>query len=94
MLTKEDIEYLAALARIEISEEEKGELPGKLDPVLAYVSEISKVVTEGDTKPVAKELRNVMRPDENPNPGGEYTDAILANAPSKEDGYVKVPRIM
>jgi Asp-tRNA(Asn)/Glu-tRNA(Gln) amidotransferase C subunit len=35
-----------------------------------------------------------MRPDENPNPGGEFTDTILANAPHKEGEYFKVSQIM
>ncbi len=94
MLKKEDIEYLATLARITISEEEKAELPGKLDPVLAYVSEISSVVTAEEAAPRVGNLRNVMREDVNPNPGGTFTNAILANAPRKEDGYFKVERIM
>jgi aspartyl-tRNA(Asn)/glutamyl-tRNA(Gln) amidotransferase subunit C len=94
MLKKEDIEHLAILARISVSEEEKEAFALQLDSVLGYVSELNQVVTLEESAPQAGELRNVMRSDENPNPGGEFTDAILANAPHKEGGYFKVSQIM
>ena len=94
MLKKEDIEHLANLARIAISEEEKGELAGQIDSVLSYVSMISKVVTEKEAAPRAGELRNVMREDGEAYAGGEWANAILANAPHKEGGYFKVEQIM
>lgn len=93
MLTRKDIEHLATLARIDISEEEKEGLAKDLDSILAYVSEVSKIATESDTIPRAGILRNVMREDRDAYPGGEWTEAILANAPHKEDGYFKVGQI-
>jgi aspartyl-tRNA(Asn)/glutamyl-tRNA(Gln) amidotransferase subunit C len=93
-LTRGDIENLSILARIEVSEEEKDALANSLGSVISYVSEISKVVTEKDPKPVAGELRNVMREDGAPRQGGGFTDAILRNAPDTEDGYFKVKRII
>lgn len=93
MLTKEDIEHLADLARIAVSDEEKESLANDLDSVLAYVSAVSKITTESDTTPCAATLRNVMREDRDAYTGGEWTEAILANAPHKEDGYFKVGRI-
>lgn len=93
MLTKEDIEHLSALARVGVSEAEKEGLAKDLDSVLAYVSEVSKITTESDTIPRAGLLRNVMREDGDAYPGGEWTDAILANAPHKEDEYFKVGQI-
>jgi aspartyl-tRNA(Asn)/glutamyl-tRNA(Gln) amidotransferase subunit C len=94
MLKREDIEYLATLSRVDVSDSEKDELASQLDSVLAYVSEISKIVTDKDAKPVVGENRNRMRPDSPANPGGEYTEAILLNAPKTEDGYFKTKRIL
>lgn len=94
MLKKEDVEHLAALARIELSDAEMEEVATKLSPVLNYVSEISKVVTEENAEARVGKLRNVMRPDGEANVGGEYTDAILKNAPRSQDGYFKVSQIM
>ncbi len=93
MLKKEDIEHLATLSRMAISEEEKGSMAAQLDSVLSYVSELSKVVTKEESAPRAGLLRNVMREDADPYPGGEFTDAILENAPHQQDGYLKVGQI-
>lgn len=94
MLKKEDVEHLATLARIELSDTEMEEVAVKLTPVLDFVSEISKVVTEENAEARVGELRNVMRPDNEANTGGEYTDAILKNAPRSQNGYFKVSQIM
>jgi len=94
MLKKEDILHLSALARISISEEEKTELAAEIGSVLEYVSVISGVVTEAKRAPTPGELRGVMREDVEAYSGGEWSEAILANAPHKEDGYFKVGQIM
>ncbi len=94
MLRKEDVEHLATLARIELSDAEMLEVAEKLTPVLDYVSEISNVVTEENAEARVGELRNVMRVDGEPNAGGEFSGAILKNAPRSEDGYFKVSQIM
>lgn len=94
MLKKEDIEHLSALARVTVSDEEKAAFAPQLDAILAYVSELGKVVTKEDATPKAGVLRNALRADENPHVGGEFTEAILANAPHVENGYVKVGQIM
>ena len=90
-----DIENLANLCRIELSEDEKKELLGEMDSVLGFVDQIQKVKIE-DLKTEAGELRNIMREDENPYAGGEFTDDILAEVPDNntQDGYVKVKKIL
>lgn len=93
MLKPEDIDHLATLARIDLSQEEKEEFPKQLEAILAYVGEVSKVTTKEDAVPRVGALRNVMREDTDVRPGGEFTDAIIENAPHKEDGYVKVQQI-
>lgn len=93
MLERADIEHLGILARIALSDEEKGEFASELDSVLLYVSEIAKVTTEADAIPEVGELHNVMREDGNVSIGGGFTEAILDNAPDTEDGYIKVKQI-
>lgn len=93
MLKPEDIDHLATLARIKLSDKEKAEFPKQLEAILAYVGEISEVVTED--RPVAPGLvKNVMRPDNDATPPGSYSDAILKNAPETEDSYIKVKQII
>jgi len=94
MLNKDEVEYLATLARISLTDEDRMEFPEKLGAVLSYVSEISKVTTEGEAKDRGGALRNVTRADGNPTTGGDLTARILANAPETEDGYVKVKKII
>jgi aspartyl-tRNA(Asn)/glutamyl-tRNA(Gln) amidotransferase subunit C len=93
MIKREDIDHLATLARIALSEQEKVEFPAQLEAILAYVGEVSSVVTASDATPRAEALRSVMRPDTHPREGGTFTAPILENAPHKEDGYVKVQQI-
>lgn len=93
MLTKNDIQQLSVLARVAIPEAEEESLAKDLDAVLNYVSEISAIATEADAVPSASALRNVMRSDTDAYAGGEFTEAILKNAPNTEDGYLKVKQI-
>ena len=93
MVTKDDIHQLSILARISISKDEEISLAKDLDSVLEYVSDVSGVATEEDIIPRVGSLYNVMRVDDNPYPGGEYTENFLKNAPDTQDGYVKVKQI-
>lgn len=93
MLKPEDIDHLSTLARIALSDEEKQEFPSQLEAILAYVGEVSQVATIEDAVPRVGPLYNVMRPDTDAREGGEFTEAILENAPHKQDGYVKVQQI-
>ncbi len=93
MLKPEDIDHLATLARITLSEAEKLEFPKQFEAILDYVGEVSTVVTLEDATERVGSLRNVMREDSEAYPGGEFTKAILQNAPRKEDNYIKVQQI-
>jgi len=93
MIEKKDIEKLAVLSRIEVSEEEKDILRKDMESILAYVSQIKEVVSEVPPKE-AGELRNVMREDNNPHHKGVYTKEIMDEVPDKENGYVKVKQIL
>lgn len=88
-----DVEHLAGLARIEVSDDEKKLLQHDLEEILAYVSQVTKV-TALLGAPAAGELRNVMREDNEPHEGGIYTEDILKQAPSREGNRVFVKKIM
>jgi len=88
-----DLQHLAELARMEISEEEQKTLLTEIDPVLQYVEQIREVAV-GSVVPEAGEVRNVMREDGEPHETGLYTDELLAAAPDSEKGYVKVKNIL
>lgn len=92
-LQKGDIEYLANLARIAVKEDEKEALADKIDAVLGYVGEISKVDTTGYTHAEAGQHRNIMRQDEVLPENTAIHDAILENVPMKHGDFVKVQAI-
>lgn len=93
MITKEEIKHLADLARIEAPENELDRLTSQIDSILNYVGQINKAVS-GEIKKEAGDLRNIMRSDMVTVEPGEYTEAILANAPQKEGKYFKVKKIL
>jgi aspartyl-tRNA(Asn)/glutamyl-tRNA(Gln) amidotransferase subunit C len=93
MIEKKDVEKLAELSRIDISEKEKSSLIKDLDAILGYVSEVQKVAA-GEVEPEAGKLHNIMREDENPHKSGEFTKEIIEEVPDTKDGYVKVKKIL
>ena len=93
MIEKKDVEYVAWLARLELSEEEKEKFTRQLGQVLEHAEKIKSLDTE-DVEPTSHviAMKNVMREDE-VRPCLSQDEA-LSNAPSREGGYFKVPRII
>lgn len=94
-MTKPDIKALLRLARIDISEEEAEKLASDSEKILGFVEQVQKAHGEGaGVEPALSTPFNVFRDDVNPHESGMYTDAILANVPSREGNYVKVKKIL
>lgn len=96
MITKKDLEHIAWLSRLELSEEDKEKYTPKLNSVLDYFEEIDEVDTEG-VEPTYHVLllSNVFRDDEACVPTGSLSqEEVLSNAPKKQDGFFKAPRMM
>jgi aspartyl-tRNA(Asn)/glutamyl-tRNA(Gln) amidotransferase subunit C len=93
-MKKEDIEHLAKLSRIAVTETEATALAEDITSILGYVSEIEAITgnTQGEKK--IGELFNVMREDENPHEAGLYTEDLLNLAPERDGQYVKVKKII
>ena len=92
MISKEDIQNLANLARIEVAPDEVEKMTTEIDSILGYVGVIKDVAF--DAERVVPNLRNVMRDDVPTNGPGEYTEKLLENAPQREGGYLKVKKIL
>lgn len=92
-VSKEVLENVAVLSRLSIPEEQTDKYLGQLDKFLTYVDNLANVDT-ADVKPTtyALPMQNVFREDA----VKESLDreAALANAPLKEDGYFKVPKVL
>ena len=94
MLEIKDIEKLAKLARIELTQEEKEKLLKEIDPILGYVAQLKEVVSVVGEEKKAGELRNVVRVDENATETGKNTKDIVADMPDSQDDYLKVEKIL
>ncbi|HYC83347.1 MAG TPA: Asp-tRNA(Asn)/Glu-tRNA(Gln) amidotransferase subunit GatC [Candidatus Paceibacterota bacterium] len=92
MLTPQDIDNLAALGRLALSEDEKTAIAKDLESILGYVSELSNAPA-GQAADVYAST-NVMREDGAPHEAGVHTEALLAEAPKREGGYLKVKQIL
>jgi aspartyl-tRNA(Asn)/glutamyl-tRNA(Gln) amidotransferase subunit C len=94
MITKKDLEHIGWLARLELTEDDKEKYTPKLNSVLDYFNEMAKVDTEG-VEPTYHvfPLSNVFRDDE-PGNGSITQEEALLNAPKKQDGFFKAPRMM
>lgn len=92
MITVKDVEHVAKLARLELTEEEKVKFTSQLGDVLKYVEQMNEVDTT-NVEPMAHavDFVNVMREDK---VTYEQTkEELMKNAPDKEDGFFKVPKI-
>jgi aspartyl-tRNA(Asn)/glutamyl-tRNA(Gln) amidotransferase subunit C len=92
-LTREEVLYIARLARISLREEEVDRLAGELSGILDHFAALQELET-GDVEPTAHPLplRNVTRDDEVA-PSLPLED-VLANAPETEDGYIRVRAVL
>lgn len=88
-----DIEKVARLARLQLSEEEKQTFALQLDQVLAHMEQLNRLDTSG-VEPMshAIPIYNAFREDET-RPSFKREE-VLAIGPCQEDGYFKVPRII
>jgi aspartyl-tRNA(Asn)/glutamyl-tRNA(Gln) amidotransferase subunit C len=88
-----DIEHVARLARLALTDDEKEQLRTQLAVILEHAATVGEVAAE-DVEPTAYAIprANVYR-DDVPEPSLPQPKA-LANAPEQEDGRFKVPRIV
>ncbi|HHW47370.1 MAG TPA: Asp-tRNA(Asn)/Glu-tRNA(Gln) amidotransferase subunit GatC [Clostridiaceae bacterium] len=90
-ITKETIEHVTRLAKLEFTEAEKEKILNELENILLYMKKINEVDTT-NVKPMEHVMptASVLRED---NAGKSYErEDILANAPSVMNGYFKVPK--
>lgn len=92
MTSIKDVEHVAKLARLALTDEEKVKFAEQLGKIIDNFMALTEVDTEG-VEPLAHALPlyNVLREDEVVLPPGR--DVLLKNAPAEENGSFKVPKI-
>ncbi|MDB4867247.1 MAG: gatC [Cohnella sp.] len=91
-ITVKDVEHVANLARLDLSEQETEQFTGQLNAILQYADKLNELETTG-VEPTSHVLPlfNVMRDDEVH--VSLSIEEVLANAPEEEDGQFKVPAV-
>jgi len=92
-ITKKDVEYIAHLSRLEITEEEKDKYAQQLSDILEHVNRMQKLDTN-NIEPTFNtiDMKNVYREDEI-KPCADRKKVFDA-APSIENNGFKVPKII
>lgn len=93
MASADDVKKLAALARIEVKDDELEKLSKEFESILAYVGQI-ETLSVGAGAGARPAVRNVMRADENPHESGAYTEALVAQFPAKKGESLEVKQII
>ncbi|MDF2961407.1 MAG: glutamyl-tRNA amidotransferase [Paenibacillus sp.] len=92
-ITIKDVEHVANLARLELSEQEKHKFTEQMNAILKYAEKLNELDTdhvEPTSHPVP--LVNVMR--EDVTKPSLPIEKVLLNAPDEEDGQIKVPAVL
>lgn len=95
MLSKDEVQHIAALARIGLTDEEIPKYQKNLSAILDYFEELEKLDTE-NVEPVGHITGrfNVTREDKMEDFGDLGKEAILKNVPEKKSGFVKVKSVL
>ena len=92
-VTLKDVEHVAKLARLELSNAEKEKFAHQLNEILAYIEKLNELETSS-VEPLSHviELRNVMR-DDVMKPSYPREE-MLKNAPERTEKFFKVPKVI
>ncbi len=92
-LSRSDVEHVARLARLGLSDEELARLEGQLNHILDQYAILARLDTD-EIPPTAQtiELENILREDVARD--SLPVDAVLSNAPKREGDFIVVPAIL
>jgi len=97
MINKKDVQHIAKLARLGITQEEEEKFTKDLSPILGYIEKLKKLDVR-DVNPTSHSALadNVMREDalKNSDSKDQISKKLLDLAPDKKDNYLKVKQIL
>ena len=92
-ISRKEVQHIASLARLRLSEEEIELYTAQLSDIISYVDQLKELDVENvDSMSHVLDLVNVMREDRELPPLSR--EDVMRNAPSFEDGLFKVPRVI
>jgi aspartyl-tRNA(Asn)/glutamyl-tRNA(Gln) amidotransferase subunit C len=92
-ISREEVQRIASLARLELTTAEEAEFVEHFEKVLTYVAKLNQLNTDG-VEPTAHAVTvpAPLRDDRVTNQAN--TDVLLHNAPARETDFFKVPKIL
>lgn len=94
MITIPELDKLATLARIKLTDADKQSLVTEFDSILTYIDQIKAVDVSLDAEGRLGAVRNVTRPDVAQDTIPTDRDALLDAAPDREGDFVAVKKII
>ncbi|HOX16322.1 MAG TPA: Asp-tRNA(Asn)/Glu-tRNA(Gln) amidotransferase subunit GatC [Smithellaceae bacterium] len=92
-LSTSDVEYVAKLARLEVTEAEKEKFTAQLNDILLYIDQLNELDTQGVAPMThAIAVTNAFREDKIEESLG--TQKALANAPDARGEFFRVPKVI
>ena len=95
MLSKQEVERIAKLARLELTESEIERMQKELSSILDYVDILkkAKIKSKNNTAKL-KLVKNVLREDRVELRSSSLANNLIAQAPDNKEGYIKVKAIL
>ncbi len=92
-VNRQEVQRVALLARLDLSDAETDELAAHFDKVLAYMDKLNELNTDG-VEPLAHavEMETPLRDDQVTSQAN--ADTLLQNAPQRQADFLKVPKII
>lgn len=87
------VRRVAHLARLAIAEDEVEHLRGELNAILAFVEQLAEAEVDG-VEPMTSVTPMAMKVRQDEVTDGGIADAIMANAPAREDHFFLVPKVV
>ena len=98
MLTDKEVRHIAQLARIKLTDKEKGKFKKELSLILDYVNKLNELDTE-NIEPLYQTtgIVNALRPDKHRKDfemDEELNEKLIGQAPSRQDRFIKVKSVL
>lgn len=92
-MTQEEIEHLARLSRVRLTNDEVKHFKHEISSILEYVSTVQTLAAE-EPSTTGVSHHNIFRPDEVTNEPETHTETLLAAAPTRQGRFLSVKKIL
>lgn len=87
------VRHIARLARLKVSDDEAKNLEQELTSILDWIEQLNEVDTD-NVEPMTSSVEMTMKQRDDEVTKGGHPDQIVKNAPSSEDNFFMVPKVV